>query len=324
MATTPFAKIDPARLRDVFYFVKRWLVIGWKWLTGAGSVAFVLALGASVLLYANLEKLATEAAGRQGTSIAKDTTRQAAAEPAAQGATQTPPVKSDTVGRGSDTSVTAAGNTVPVKRANIFEVDPADIQKQQDTFYQQRIGNAFPAWVRNLYFFAGFMLVFGLYEFKKQQQVRKNQKRDQDPKELEALFRYFTGPVIRNLSTPRKLKRFSNKVRLQYKLIEQRAAQGRGNLLRRDAVPLVVDGVTTAVRRDALWFFFLMMLVEFNRRTTLLSGPEFVAALPKLIESGTAGMDENSREIIRAYAARDLSQDPIVAALYELNRNSLI
>jgi hypothetical protein len=326
MAMTPFAKIDPARLRDVFYFVKRRLVIFWKWLTGTGSLAFVLALGVSVLLYANLEKFSTEGSGEKDGSSVTDSVR-TPRPTTAQGGPSPGPAAMDSMRRQNGPSGTPSGNTLTppmVVNVTVSPVDTVGVQTQQDEFYQQRIGSEFPAWVRNFYLFAGFVLVFGLYESRKQQRVRKDLERDRDPQELEALFRYFTGPVIRNLSTPRKLKRFSNKVRLQYKLIEQSAAHRRRNLLHSDEVNLMVGGMRTTVRRNALWFFFLMMLVEFNRKTTLLSGQEFATELLKLIESGTAGMDEAFQKIVQEYAGRDLRDDPIVATLYELNRNSLI
>ena len=135
-----------------------------------------------------------------------------------------------------------------------------------------------------------------------------------DPEELVWLFRNYDSAIKDLLRTPRKMKRFANRIRLQY------------NLLEKKDIPLGDSGQTTL-------FFEMMLLLESNRAIFALDRAEFGEHLEKRICAEYASPTEiNPQTAKRPARFYQLPPDgkfpdahqPLLDELYKLNRNTQV
>jgi len=77
-------------------------------------------------------------------------------------------------------------------------------------------------WFSMLLLFSGCFLVYGYRIFRSQKEFLKDEELNKDPEELNELFRQKEiQEKIELLDTPRRIKRFANRLRLQYYLLKE-------------------------------------------------------------------------------------------------------
>lgn len=135
-----------------------------------------------------------------------------------------------------------------------------------------------------------------------------------DPEELVQLFRRYNSAIKDLLHTPRKMKRFANRIRLQY------------NLLGKRNISLAENGQTAL-------FFEMMLLLESNRAIFALDRATFIEHVEKRIRDEYSSAEETSGKTSkRPMRFHHLPSDgkfsgehlPLLDELYKLNSNTQV
>ncbi len=144
------------------------------------------------------------------------------------------------------------------------------------------------------------VIIVGLWEVRKYTANDEEVEQDRDPDELREHFTTYQH-ILMEFDNPRQLKRLSNKIRLQYRLLKNDSRLSKAG--------------------ELSLFFQLMLALEHNRAILLLEYKEFDEKLRKEWTKLSDGDFNNEYQ-------RPLLTSPdgtaLIRKLYELNRHSLV
>ncbi|MDB5283968.1 MAG: hypothetical protein JWO06_3043 [Bacteroidota bacterium] len=184
-----------------------------------------------------------------------------------------------------------AQNTSPAKSfAPFVAVDPGRDKYLSEELKQQRARERLYL-EGNLIFFFILAISYFTWFYLRQRQLSAEREKDRDPDELTNLFDTYSEEVKR-LGTPRKIKRFSSKVRFQYYVLN----------------------LNQKLSKDERELFFTTLLaIEMNRGTILKD--TFLEFIPGLMKSNINPAFSN--QLV-------LAANPIVQKVYALNRKIIV
>jgi hypothetical protein len=273
----------------------------WAWIIQNTSLAFIMALGAVFLFYYQLVHYESttrhEALTKQTESSIIDTlaSRKAMLEQTLS--------KTDTTAKSINDSLQKEIDKVKIlltKRDSTLQE-----QERQKLLVEYKEESDYS--VAGLFLLCVFFVAIGSWEFVKYKLSDEESEKDRDPEELEMVFDKYSDLIVA-LATPRKLKRFSNKVRFQYNLFKK-----SGSIVTYPQLEL---------------FFLILLSMDSDRRILKLEFDKFAEALAvKMYETyHQKGIPVPLHENIGSVAEllTKLKNEDAVVRLYKYNRNSLI